>query len=586
MRHEKKHSRLLGVLCVTLGLLVWLVPAAQARRTVISEQAVATNATPTGQIEDACGLALDSGGRFFVSDYYHRAVTVFSSGGGYQDQVPTGVSPQGPCGLAVSASGALYVNYYHQGVVRLAPSTAVFDPGNATGIALDAVGNLYVNRRTYVAAYEPSGAPLLFEGQPLKIGLGSLQDAYGVAVSVAGPGKGTVYVADAATGTLKAYLPSLDPFEPSMVTSGPPGGFSSLTDAAIAVDPSNGHVLVTDNLQLGYEHPRAAINELDDTGVFLDRLAEEVIDAEPPGMAFNAVGNLYVTSGNGEDASVFSFSPYSAGASQQQAQAAGEGALSSFRGTTLSGPPAPSFRREEPGASASELTQRGRLRVSFEGSLSPHALPRDRSAPVSVSVGARIATTDGKVPPQLRRISIAINRNGRFDPTGLPICRLDRIQPSTTADALAACRSSLVGEGRVSAKVLLAGQAPFPSQGKIYAFNSRLNGHPAILAHVYGAQPAPASYTLPFLITKARGTFGTVLSSALPPVTSNSGYITGLQMTLGKSFFYKGKHRTYLSAACPAPKGFPGAVFPFAKASFGFGEKTISSTLTRSCGVR
>jgi hypothetical protein len=234
-----------------------------------------------------------------------------------------------------------------------------------------------------------------------------------------------------------------------------------------------------------------------------------------------------------------------------------------------------------------EVTQRGNLRVTFSGSLAPHALPRSGQAPVKVAVAAKIAATDGATPPQLTKISIAINRNGHFEPNGLPVCRLDQIQPSTTADALAACRHSLVGQGSFSANVLLPQQAPFPSQGKVYAFNGRIGGKPAILAHVYGTQPVPTSYTLPFTISPVKGTFGTVLRTSLPHVTSEWGYVTGLSMTLGRNFSYRGRKRSYLSAACSAPKGFSKAVFPFAKASFAFaGGKSVSSTLTRSCGVR
>jgi hypothetical protein len=234
-----------------------------------------------------------------------------------------------------------------------------------------------------------------------------------------------------------------------------------------------------------------------------------------------------------------------------------------------------------------EITQKGNLRVAFDGKLSPHALPRQGSAPVRVAVGAKIATTDGSNPPQLRKISIAINRNGRFEPAGLPVCSLEQIQPSTTEDALAACRSSLIGEGSFSARVLLPQQAPFPSQGKVYAFNGRFHGKPAVLAHVYGTNPIPTSYTIPFVVSPSRGTFGTTLSASLPQVTSEWGYVTGLQITLGRSFSSHGKKRSYLSAGCPAPKGFPGASFPFAKASFAFGgKKTITSTLARSCRVR
>lgn len=239
------------------------------------------------------------------------------------------------------------------------------------------------------------------------------------------------------------------------------------------------------------------------------------------------------------------------------------------------------------GLARAEIVQRGNVRVSFEGKLTPHTLPRKGSAPVRVLVGTKVASTNGKNPPQLRRISIAINRNGHFEPKGLPVCPLREIQPSTTADALAACRSSLVGTGQFSASVLFTQQAPFPSQGKVYAFNSTLHGHPAILAHVYGNEPVPTSFTIPFELKSTKGTYGTVLTTSLPEVTGNSSYITGLSLNLGRNFSVHGKRRSYLSAGCPAPKGFPGAVFPFAKASFSFAKhKTVTAVITRSCGAR
>lgn len=234
-----------------------------------------------------------------------------------------------------------------------------------------------------------------------------------------------------------------------------------------------------------------------------------------------------------------------------------------------------------------ETVQRAGLRLSFQGKLSPHALPRQGTAPVKASVGVRIAATNGEVPPQLRQIEIEINRAGRFDTSGLPVCELDDIQPTTTADALAVCGDALVGQGHFSAKVLLRGQAPFPSEGKVHAFNSRIHGHPAILAHVYGTEPAPASYTIPFELRTAKGLFGTRLVASLPQFTSDSGYVTGLSLTLGRNFSHGGKRRSYISAGCPAPKGFPGASFTFARAQFGFeGGRKMGKTLTRDCRVR
>lgn len=237
--------------------------------------------------------------------------------------------------------------------------------------------------------------------------------------------------------------------------------------------------------------------------------------------------------------------------------------------------------------SGAEVTQHGRIRVHLDGELTPHRLPRSGEAPVSVSVGGRIATTDGLPPPQLRRLTLAINRNGVLDDSGLPACQIDEIQPSSTATAREVCGASLVGNGNFSADVILPEQSPFPSSGRVLAFFGTDHGRPAILAHVYGTKPIPTSYTLPFLISERRhGQYGTVLIASLPPVTANSGYVTGLELHLGRSFTADGTHHSFLSASCPAPTGFPGAVFPLIKASFGFAGPTLTTVLTRSCSVR
>ncbi|HSK49131.1 MAG TPA: hypothetical protein VK889_01415 [Solirubrobacterales bacterium] len=234
-------------------------------------------------------------------------------------------------------------------------------------------------------------------------------------------------------------------------------------------------------------------------------------------------------------------------------------------------------------SAGAEVVDRGNLRVSFTGKLSPRTLPRSGAAPISVTVAAKIAATAGAKPPQLRRMTIAINANGRLDPGALPRCTVEQIQPATTEGALEACRGSLVGRGSFSARVLLPEQTPFPSAGEVYAFNGTYKGRPAILAHVYGTEPAPTSYTLPFQITRGKGGFGTLLTASLPQVTSEWGYVTGLSLALAG----RGKKGPYLSAGCPAPEGFPGAVFPFARSVFAFADgKALSATLTRSCKVR
>lgn len=238
-------------------------------------------------------------------------------------------------------------------------------------------------------------------------------------------------------------------------------------------------------------------------------------------------------------------------------------------------------------SAGAEVIQGGKVRVSFSGRLSPSALPRSGAAPVTVSFGAKIAAAEGATPPQLRTIAIAINANGRLDPGGLPRCRVGQIQPATTDGALEACGDSLVGRGSFSARVLLPEQAPFPSAGKVYAFNGTYRGRPAILAHVYGTDPAPTSFTLPFLVAARNGTFGTLLSASLPAATSEWGYVTGLSLTLGRTFSAHGKRRSYLSGRCPAPEGVAAASFTLARARFAFaGGLALHSALVRSCQVR
>ncbi len=203
-----------------------------------------------------------------------------------------------------------------------------------------------------------------------------------------------------------------------------------------------------------------------------------------------------------------------------------------------------------------EVAQKGQQRVSFKGELTPHTLPRSSRAPVTVSVAAKISSTDAKLPPaQLQRMSIAINRYGHFDTKGLPVCQLNDIQPATTADALAVCRRSLIGEGTFSANVPLSGRSPFPSEGKLYAFNGEFNGKPAVLAHVYGTKPAPASFTLVFAVSHGKGTFGTTLKVELPKTGSEGGNITGISLNLGKTFSYRGKQQLIPHRLLSGPQG-------------------------------
>jgi hypothetical protein len=240
-------------------------------------------------------------------------------------------------------------------------------------------------------------------------------------------------------------------------------------------------------------------------------------------------------------------------------------------------------------ARADEIAQKGNLRVAVEGKLSPKALPRHGSAPVSVSVSGAVSTTDGTPPPQLRTMQIEVNRHGRFDTTGLPLCRYNQIQPASDARALAACRSSLVGEGHFAGTIALPGSAePFPMAGRLLLFNGARHGRPVLFGHIYSAKPFASSFVLIFeMRTLAHGTYGTKLSANLAKALGAKRNLQSIEMTLSRRYRYRGQAHSYISAGCPAPKGFTAFPFALARTSFSFaGGKTVTSVLTKQCRAR
>lgn len=234
-----------------------------------------------------------------------------------------------------------------------------------------------------------------------------------------------------------------------------------------------------------------------------------------------------------------------------------------------------------------ELIEHGDLFVKFEGGIAPNALPRKARAPIAVSVGGIVKTLSGARPPGLRKIGIAINRGGHLDTRGLPVCHRSQIDPSTTEEALGQCEAALVGHGSYVGAVALPEQSAFPARGRILAFNTVIDGQHAILAHIYGGSPIPNTRVIVFHIRERGGTYGTVFTGTLPARLNRYGYVKRINLSLFRKFTYRGHHRSYLSAACAAPSGFPGASFPFARTSMIFADgRKLASTLTRSCQVR
>lgn len=226
------------------------------------------------------------------------------------------------------------------------------------------------------------------------------------------------------------------------------------------------------------------------------------------------------------------------------------------------------------------------LEVTFNASFAPHALPRLRPVPVKVEIHGKVATTDGSHPPPLRRLEVALNRNGRLYSKGLPVCEAPLLQSTSTDTALNRCRGALVGQGRFHAEILLGSEVP--ASGKILAFNSRHAGKRALLLHLFAGVPTRFTLVVPLTIRHLDGgQFGTLMRAKIPGLVGDLGSVTEIALTIGRRYFFNGKRRSYVSAACKAPAEFTAVPFPFARGTFRFEEhREITETLTRTCQVR
>jgi len=228
----------------------------------------------------------------------------------------------------------------------------------------------------------------------------------------------------------------------------------------------------------------------------------------------------------------------------------------------------------------------GNLRINFTGDFSPHALPRDRPAPLTVHVAGAISTADGTHPPALRKIEIELNRSGRISTVGLPVCTSAKLQSTTAEAALARCRPALVGRGSFGADVDFP--SPFPAKGSMLAFNGKRNGRPVLLLHLYGTAPVQTTFVLTLTIKhEPKGQFGTVLSAQIPTLAGGVGSVSQIELTIGRNYTYRGQRRSFISASCAAPAGFTAVPFSLARGNFYFVDgKKIATTLARDCRVR
>jgi hypothetical protein len=233
------------------------------------------------------------------------------------------------------------------------------------------------------------------------------------------------------------------------------------------------------------------------------------------------------------------------------------------------------------------VIQQGNLRITVTSQILPYKLPRNGTAPIAVFVAGHLSAPHGGIPAQLQRLTVKVNRHGLLQSKGLPVCEIQQLQPASTERALANCGDAVIGSGQFWAHIVLPDQGAYPTHGRLLIFNSRRNGKPVLLTHIFTSNPFFSSFVLSFAIKRIKGTYGTELSASLPEALGSWGYVDRIKLTLKRKYTYQGKHLSYFNSGCPAPKGVRRVVFPLALASFDFAQGvSLAAKVEKSCAVK
>jgi hypothetical protein len=174
-----------------------------------------------------------------------------------------------------------------------------------------------------------------------------------------------------------------------------------------------------------------------------------------------------------------------------------------------------------------------------------------------------------------------------LDTHGLPVCPRRRLEGDDTRRAIEQCGGSLVGHGRLFARVFVPNQSPFDVRARLTAFNGRTKaGRPAVLVHSYATHP-PVAFVIPFSVHRNSGSFRTVLVALIRRSAGPWPHVANFQISVSRSFTENGERHSYLSASCPVPRQFTAGFLSFARATYSFeGGKQVTTESVRSCRAR
>ena len=221
----------------------------------------------------------------------------------------------------------------------------------------------------------------------------------------------------------------------------------------------------------------------------------------------------------------------------------------------------------------------GNLEFTFNGGFSPTKLPRKTMAPITLTGSGKVVTTDGTHPPALKEAVVETDKNGAVFVKGLPVCKSGQLQSRDTKAARKACPKAIIGTGKTSVEVAFPEQKPIPVNSALTVFNGgQKGGTTTFYIHAFFTAPITGAIVTTVKIKKIHnGRYGLKSVATIPRIANGSGSVTSFDLKIGKTYTYKGKKVSVLSARCT-----DGKLQARASAIFDDGTKA-SAGIVRTC---
>jgi hypothetical protein len=189
--------------------------------------------------------------------------------------------------------------------------------------------------------------------------------------------------------------------------------------------------------------------------------------------------------------------------------------------------------------------------------IAPKKLSKKTQTPISLNVQTKTTSTTNPTgtPIPANRAILDFDKDARIFTKGYPTCDENKIQNTSTEEAEQACKKAKIGSG-IAHALLPVGKKVFTVEQTITAFNGKpQGGRPVVLLHAYGTNPVTVAIVLVGKVSNFnKEGYGPRLDVNIPPLAGGAGALTDFQTKIKKTFSFKGKKRSYVSASCPDKK--------------------------------